>query len=360
MSICAISTCWRAGLTRDAKELIEKMKETGISLLELEFRIFSETFEEIKKNCTAWGIKIISMHAVCPSPQDRVRGAEKYLISDTEEENRIRGVDHVKQTLRNAADVGARAIVLHCGRIPADEPINIMKTFYDEEKIQSKEAEKSLQEISQNRAANKGKNFDALLKSLDEINAEAEKLGIDVGLENRYYFFEFPDMNELKTIFSLFDGSKLGYWHDTGHAQVNETLFGISQSGRATNTIWQGKSNWTDSEGTARRVEARDAEIKWATARTPNKIFSKKTKFRKLLTQEMLLKTFHNRLIGVHLHDVLNGYNDHNAPGCGTVDFDMVKSYLKPETIRVMEINQKVSPADAKQGITFLKDKGIF
>ena len=304
MSICAVSTCWRAGQTHDAKELIEKMKETGISLLELEFRIFSETFEEIKKNCTAWGIKIISMHAVCPSPQDRVRGAEKYLISDTEEENRVRGVDHVKQTLRNAADIGARAIILHCGRIPLDEPINIMKTFYDEEKIQSKEAEKSLQEISQNHAANKGKNFDALLKSLDEINAEAEKLGIDVGLENRYYFFEFPDMNELKTIFSLFDGSKLGYWHDTGHAQVNETLFGISQ--------------------------------------------------------EMLLKTFHNRLIGVHLHDVLNGYNDHNAPGCGTVDFDMVKSYLKPETIRVMEINQKVSPADVKQGIAFLKDKGIF
>tara|TARA_B100000959_G_scaffold278983_1_gene338360 strand:- start:4222 stop:5178 length:957 start_codon:yes stop_codon:yes gene_type:complete len=318
MSICAVSTCWRAGQTRDAKELIEKMKETGISLLELEFRISRGTFEEIKKNCTAWGIKIISMHAVCPSPQDRVRGAEKYLISDTEEENRVRGVDHVKQTLRNAADVGAQAIILHCGRIPLDEPINIMKTFYDEEKIQSKEAEKSLQEISQNRTANKGKNFDALLKSLGEINAEAEKLGINVGLENRYYFFEFPDMNELKTIFRRFNGSKLGYWHDTGHAQVNETLFGISQSGRAT------------------------------------------TKFRKLLTHEMLLKTFHNHLIGVHLHDVQNGYNDHNAPGCGTVDFDMVKSYLKPETIRVMEINQKVSPADVKQGIAFLKDKGIF
>jgi hypothetical protein len=60
------------------------------------------------------------------------------------------------------------------------------------------------------------------------------------------------------------------------------------------------------------------------------------------------------------LHDVLNGYNDHNAPGCGTVDFDMVKSYLKPETIRVMELNQKVNSADAKQGIAFLKDKGIF
>jgi sugar phosphate isomerase/epimerase len=280
------------------------MKESGMSLLELEFRILSEAFEEIKKNCAAWGIKIISMHAVCPSPQGRVRGAEEYLISDMEEENRMRGVDQVKQTLRNAADVGARVIILHCGRIPCDEPINIMKKFYDEGKIHSREAEISLREISQNRRTNKGKSFEALLKSLDEINSEAEKLGIDVGLENRYYFFEFPDMNELKSIFSRFNGSKLAYWHDTGHAQVNETLFGISQ--------------------------------------------------------ETLLKTFHNHLIGVHLHDVLSGYNDHNVPGCGTVDFDMVKSYLKPETIRVMEINQKVNPVDAKQGIVFLKDKGIF
>ena len=46
MSICAVSTCWRAGQTHDAKELIEKMKETGISLLELEFRIFSETLQK--------------------------------------------------------------------------------------------------------------------------------------------------------------------------------------------------------------------------------------------------------------------------------------------------------------------------
>tara|TARA_B100000315_G_scaffold35543_1_gene30191 strand:+ start:3473 stop:4480 length:1008 start_codon:yes stop_codon:yes gene_type:complete len=335
MSICAISTCWRAGLTNDAKELIETMKETGISSLELEFRISSETFEEIKKNFTAWGIKIVSLHAVCPSPQGRIRGAEQYLISDIEEENRVRGVDQVKQTLRNVADVGAQAIIVHCGRVPEDEPINIMKQFYDDGKIQSKEAEISLQEISQNRTAKKGKNFEALLKSLDEINAEAEKFDINVGLENRYYFFEFPDMNELKTIFSRFKGGKLAYWHDTGHAQVNETLFGISQRGQG-------------------------PEPNGAAAPVTNKNFAEKTKFRKLISQENLLKTFHDHLIGIHLHDVLNGYTDHNAPGCGTVDFDMVKSYLKPETIRVMEINQEVSPADAKKGIAFLRDKGIF
>jgi|TARA_Y100000294_G_scaffold171465_1_gene184974 hypothetical protein len=126
--------------------------------------------------------------------------------------------------------------------------------------------------------------------------------------------YEMPQIFKHKLLYFIADeylqmnqstkGSKLAYWHNTGHAQVNENLFGVSQ--------------------------------------------------------ESLLKTFSDQLIGVHLHDVLNGHHDHYAPGCGMVDFDMVKSYLKTETIRVMELNQKVHMKETKQGIDFLKDKGIF
>ena len=78
------------------------------------------------------------------------------------------------------------------------------------------------------------------------------------------------------------------------------------------------------------------------------------------ILQETLLKAFHDHLIGVHLRDILNGYSDHNSLGCSAVNFDMIKFYLKPETIRIMEINQRVSPADAKRGIAFFNDKGSF
>ena len=304
MSICAISTSWRAGIICNAEELVETMIETGMKSLELEFRISSESFEKIRKNYSTWGLKIVSLHAVCPSPSDRIRGSERYLISDENEKNRTRGVDHVRQTLLNAADIQAQAIILHCGRIPSDEPIDIMKKHFDEGKINSSAAKKDIEKISSRRTALKKKSFQSLLKSLDEINKEAEKLNIKVGLENRYYFFEFPDMEELKFIFNRFEGSKLAYWHDTGHAQVNENLFGVSQ--------------------------------------------------------ESLLKTFNDQLIGVHLHDVLNGHHDHYAPGCGMVDFGIVMRYLKTETIRVMELNQRVNLEEAKQGIDFLKNKKIF
>lgn len=304
MNICAISTSWRAGQINNAKELVNAMKETGLSSLELEFRITSESFEKIKKNYNAWGVKIVSLHAVCPSPPGRKRGAEHFFISDEDEKNRAHGIDHIKQTLRNASEIGAQAVIIHCGRVPVDEPIDIMKKFYADGNINSKEAKKALQTISCIRREHKEKSFQSLLKSLDEINTEAEKLGIDVGLENRYYFCEFPNMEELKIILNRFNGSKFGYWHDTGHAHVNEVLFGVSH--------------------------------------------------------KTLMETFRDRLIGAHFHDVLNGYSDHNEPGCGMVDFDMIKSYLKPNTIRVLEINQRVNLAGAKQGIAFLKGKGIF
>ncbi len=111
-------------------------------------------------------------------------------------------------------------------------------------------------------------------------------------------------MEDLNDIFSRFEGGKLGYWHDIGHGKAQENLFG-----------------------------------------TP---------------QKEMLEAFGHRLIGVHLHDVQRGYCDHYEPGCGMVDFDMLKPYLKGDTIRVLEINQKVSEGGAKKGIAFLKEKGIF
>jgi sugar phosphate isomerase/epimerase len=73
-----------------------------------------------------------------------------------------------------------------------------------------------------------------------------------------------------------------------------------------------------------------------------------------------VLETLGGRLIGMHLHDVTGGYTDHNEPGCGEVDWDMVKGFLKPETIRVMEINHRVPLDRAVAGIAFLRAKGIF
>lgn len=303
MNRCAVSTSWRSEGAKHAKELLEAMQETGFSTLELEFRIRPEILEDIKKRREEWGVRILSLHAPCPVSWIDGKKTAEYLISDKDEENRKRGVGRVKETLRNAVELDAGAVVLHCGRVDMDEPIHRMMEFYNQGALASDPAMAFLREASIARSKASEKCLPSLLKSLEEINEEAVRLGVWVGLENRYYFREMPDREELDIILERFEGGNLWYWHDTGHAHAREVLFG--------------------------------------------------------LPQREMLETFSDRLLGVHLHDAV-GYTDHDEPGKGDIDFLMVKEFLGPRTLRVMELRPSVELEGARRGIAFLREKGIF
>ena len=63
------------------------------------------------------------------------------------------------------------------------------------------------------------KHLDAVLFSLDKLNREAEKRkAYFLGVENRYYLHEIPDFDEIGMVLREFEGGKLRYWHDVGHA----------------------------------------------------------------------------------------------------------------------------------------------
>jgi len=305
MAVCSVSTSWRADKIKDAKGLVDAVLETGITTLELEFRISPEVMAEIKKHRASWGVRISSLHAVCPAPSGKGRGAERFALSDVDEGGRATGVRDVIATMENAVELEARAVVVHCGYVEMEKDAKYaMMRHFDAGGISGERARETLRSLLLARSARSKRNFGQVLKSLDEINRRAVSLGINVGIENRYYLNEFPIFEEFGIIFNLFEGGRLGYWHDVGHAHTMDALYGIPH--------------------------------------------------------EKMLETFSGKLIGVHLHDVKNGYTDHNEPGCGEVDFDMVKRYLKEDTIRVMELNHRVAPEDARRGVSFLRGKGIF
>ncbi len=299
MTVCAVSTSWLSSKIKDGRELVEAIKKTGISRLELEYRLSSEVCGDILRNKEEWGVGITSVHAVCPG-----RGGDGSHLNSLDEDKRLQAVKDVEETIRMAEEAGAKAVVVHGGKIPMVEPIRRMMNCYDTGKLEAAWAKTDLHQALIERAGLAGKHLQSLLKSIDAINGEAEKRKIDIGFENRYYLCEMPNIEEFKDIFQKFDGGRIFYWHDTGHAHTQETLFRISH--------------------------------------------------------ELLLKTFEQNLIGIHLHDVQKGYNDHNEPGSGEVDFDMIRRYLKPNTIRVMELNGRVATEGAGNGIDFLRKKGIF
>lgn len=302
-----VSTCWRSRSISDGAQLARQVAGLGVDALEVDYRLTEKSLDELLAACQELTITPLSIHAVCPAPPSKKNRlvAEVWRLSDPDQAVRLKAVDDVAGTIRLAARTGARAVIVHAGEVPMEKVTIDLQKLYDRGAIDTGEGRRLIGELKIKRLERRGTTFDMLLKSLDELSFIAEACGVDVGLENRYYLREYPSFEEMAIIFFRLAGSRIKYWHDTGHAQAQSNL-GI----------------------------------------TPAKVW---------------LEEFGDLLIGVHLHDV-DRYHDHLPPpsgGEGAVDFELLKRYLKPDTIRILEMRDEISFKSAKAGVEWLREKGI-
>jgi len=61
-----------------------------------------------------------------------------------------------------------------------------------------------------------------------------------------------------------------------------------------------------------------------------------------LIDHRKQLEDNKGRLLGFHLHDVDSEGHDHQAIGTGSVDFDMLSSFWRPEHLFVIELSPRV------------------
>ena len=233
-------------------------------------------------------------------PPERASG-DCFSLSSLDKEERAKGIFYTSRTIEHAHDLGARAVVLHLGRVETDLPRNGLQQLYRKGAWEAEGAE-LLRREQEARAHKRDPHLDALLFSLDRILKRAEQLEVTLGIENRYYLQEMPDKEEIGIIIDQLRGAPIGYWHDAGHAAVFETL-GI-------------------------------------------------------LKHEELLQRYAPHLVGIHLHDALK-LDDHKPPGKGESDFKMVKKYIPEGAIKIMEIHPQATGQEVLDGLAFLQEKGI-
>lgn len=296
-----LSTAWRSGQIKDAKELLSQFGEIGIKKLELDYRISEKTFKEmlplLRKSFT-----ILSIHNFFPIPDILKEGSgDAFLLSSLDEGERKKAVKYTKKTIEIAHELGAKAVVLHLGKVEMDSKAENLFLLYGRGKISSSQGKRVIHKLKEERENNKQEYLDAVLRSLSELNKAAQERGILLGVENRFYSHEIPDFEEIGIILEEFKGGAVGYWHDVGHAVVQENLG--------------------------------------------------------LLSHKELLKNYSPYLVGVHFHGV-RGYEDHLAPG-QEEDYGLLKRYIKPETIKVVEPHPKVSKEELREGLFFLQKIGI-
>jgi len=296
----AISTSWNAYRFFDAPGLLFEIAQLGFKAVELSFNLTPDLVESLAQESRRTGICIQSLHNYCPIPDGftpKQALPDCYSLASLDEEERFLAVKYTKSTIDTAGKLGAKAVVLHCGRVKVPDLTRQLIGLYNQGLKDQEVFIKLKEEMIRLRDSQAKPFFEQALKSLDELNAYAEIKGVFLGVETRFYHCEIPNILEIGLILRKFCNSQIYYWHDTGHAQLMENLG-----------------------------------------------FAKHKDF---------LDLYGQRLIGVHLHDIL-GCRDHLAPLTGELDFRLFKPYLKQDTLKVIEAHAPATGQDLVKSRDFI------
>lgn len=303
----SISTSWNAIKHRDGCSLVKEIKNLGFESIEVNYQITSMQLEDITDLHNNGEIKVSSLHNIVPMPEgaDPNTAHRLYPFTSPNPEVRKQAVSLTKKSIHNAQLLGASAVVLHLGE-SWDTPLMEMEKSLVNAKLkghQSKERIEGLkQKLIQARKMYSEEGLSRIKECLKELVPYAEAREVKLGFENRYWYAQFPTVEELKILLDEFKSDMVGMWFDIGHAATQE-YFG----------------------------------------------FQKKNQ---------LLENFSPRIIGVHLMDCIRN-SDHLAPGKGQYDFANLAKYLMPDTIKVIELALFVSTEDIKTGVSHLQKQGI-
>jgi sugar phosphate isomerase/epimerase len=297
----ALSTSWNAFRHTSGNDLVSEIKDLGFNEIELSFNLSSEIVKDILRLAAKHQIKVVSLHNFCPIPEGVKREIalpDYYSLASLNEDERQKAVKQTKHTIETAESLGAKAVVLHTGRVEISDRTKDLIDLFNRGLKDSDEFRALRSEVAQERSRKSGPFFDNALRSLEELNFEASRKNILLGVETRFYYREIPNAEETSKVLERFKGSQIRYWHDTGHAQLMENL------------------------GFCRHRDYLD--------------FSK------------------GSLLGLHLHNII-GCLDHQAPSKGQIDFRTLLPYIAKDTIKVIEAHHPASPDELKESKKMLE-----
>jgi sugar phosphate isomerase/epimerase len=293
----ALSTMWAIGQFASLADFYRAGQELGFTRFELNHGVDSAMLDGVSQEG-----RIISVHEPCPAD---VSAAElkrrNWLISAPDEEDRRQGVLAIRHSIDLAHDLRVKAVIVHPGRVDIDPALeSTLVDLYKAGRSGHPEYALARQRLTAARAAQVDINMGSVRRSLAELAEYSARRGVCLGLENRFHYSEIPLPDELDELLDLGLGAEVGYWHDTGHAQVLECLG--------------------------------------------------------FYTHEEWLQRFGTRMIGVHLHDVV-GVQDHLAAGLGLVDWEMVAGHVPAGALHTCEFHRFNSPQQVADGFRWLVER---
>lgn len=276
--------------------MLREMADLGFGHVELSHGIRVSLVPGIIKGVREGIVQVSSTHNFCPLPPGITQAApnlfEPSALDHAEHDQWLR---HTRRSIEFAALVGAKVLVCHLGRVEFFwfNPARVVHRYLDEHPEAGRpggddDRYKVVLEKALKRLRKRLPPYWARVQaSVREVLDFAAEKGVRLGIENREKFDELPIDEDLAGLLDeLGAGAPVGYWHDTGHADIKEGMG--------------------------------------------------------LLAHRAHLARLAPRLMGFHLHDVSAHGNDHQAIGSGHIDFGMISEFWRPEHFLTLELSPRV------------------
>jgi sugar phosphate isomerase/epimerase len=295
----SLSTMWMKRRFERPRDFFLAGVEMGFTSFELTAVATPSFFDDIHPG----EFTLTSIHDPLPCDIDSTGLRQCDIVfTSLDEERRQKAVEITKTTIDAAQRYGATAVILHVGQSDTDPSFeDALQQLLLDGRIDSPEASAIRSRIMTERQYLHEERMAALMRSMDEVIPYASARSVCLGIETRRHIGEIPNFDEMLTLLSTYQDGAVGYWHDTGHAELQAVL------GMTPHDEW--------------------------------------------------LRSFGARVVGLHLHDCI-GMEDHRAPGTGSVDWQGLVGLTATGGIRTAEIKSAVSGDDLCAGVEFLKQTG--
>ncbi len=279
--------------------MLREIADLGFEYVELSHGIRITLVPGILRAMEEGTIKVASTHNFCPLPTGVVQAAPNlFEPSNRDHREHDQWLRHTKRSIDFAAQMKARALVCHLGSVhffwfnPAR---SVRRYLHDHPDAGRGGNDKAYAQLLQKSLASLRKRmtpfWEQTKASINEVLEYATQRGVRLGFENREKFEELPlDADHLELLNAFPPTAPVGYWHDTGHADIKEGMG--------------------------------------------------------LLEHRLHLEKLAARAIGFHLHDVNAQGQDHQPIGAGHIDFEMISRFWRPEHLLTLELSPRVAVED--------------
>ncbi len=280
--------------------MLREIRELGFEYAELSHGIRISLVPGILDAVQAGEMKISTLHNFCPLPMGINYAAPNiFKFSSDDRGEREKAWKHSLKTVEFAERVKAKLIVLHSGTVDMKDYNEKLEEYVEKGLKETPKYQKLVQEVEEKRNKRVEAPRRLALEMIGQLAEHARAKGLLLGIENREAVEEIPFDDDLSFFLKELPDN-VRYWHDCGHAQIKENLGFIFQ-------------------------------------------------------HRMHFESLAPRLAGCHIHDVIPPGIDHCPPGSGMIDFAALAPFVKPDHIKVLELNPNVAIDDVRLGFDHIR-----